>query len=66
MMTFINLINNRAKIIPKYSTNSAVKLIPLSNIIKELFNYQYVTGTLEKEQYTLEGYSLEVYNLLPE
>lgn len=65
MMTFINLINNRAKIIPKYSTNSAVKLIPLSNIIKELFNYQYVTGTLEKEQYTLEGYSLEVYNLLP-
>ena len=66
MMTFINLINNRAKIISKYSTNSAVKLIPLSNIIKELFNYQYVTGTLEKEQYTLEGYSLEVYNLLPE
>ena len=51
---------------PKYSTNSAVKLIPLSNKIKELFNYQYVTGTLEKEQYTLEGYSLEVYNLLPE
>ena len=66
MMTFINLINNRAKIIPKYSTNSAVKLIPLSNIIKELFNYQYVTGTLETEQYTLWGYSLEVYNLLPE
>ena len=66
MMTFINLINNRAKIISKYSTNSAVKLIPLSNKIKELFNYQYVTGTLEKEQYTLEGYSLEVYNLLPE
>ena len=66
MIAFINLINNRAKIIPKDSINNAVKLILLSNKIKELFNYQYVTGTLEKEPYTLKGYSLEVYNLLPE
>ena len=66
MMAFINLIKNRAEIIPKDSINNAFKLIPLSNKIKELFNYQYVTGTLEKEPYTLEVYSLEVYNLLTE
>jgi hypothetical protein len=66
MMAFINLINDRAKIIPKDSINNDLKFIALSNKIKETFDYQYAGGTLEKEQYTLEGYSLEVYNLLTE
>ena len=66
MMAFINLIDERAKIIPKDSINNVVKFTTLSNKIKELFNFQYAAGTLKKEQYTLEGYSVEVYNLLTE
>lgn len=66
MMAFINLIDDRAKIIPKDSINNDMKFTTLSNKIKQLFKYQYAGGTLEKDQYKLEGYSLEVYNLLIE
>lgn len=66
MMAFINLIDGRAKIIPKDSLNNEVKFTIISNKIKEKYGYKYEGSTLEKEQYTLEGYSLKVYNLLIE
>ncbi len=66
IMAFIYKIDDRAKMIPKDCINNDMKFATLSVKIKETFGYEYTGGTLEKEQYTLEGYSLEVYNLLTE
>ena len=66
-MEFINLIDDRVKIIPKDGfNNNDEKYFMIATKIKKMFGYEYAGGTLEKEYDKQEGYSLNAYNLLIE
>lgn len=67
IMEFINLIDDRVKIIPKDGfNNNDEKYFMIATKIKKMFEYEYAGGTLEKEYDKQEGYSLDAYNLLIE